>query len=313
MLPIANIRFDASLRVRTTAAPHETRTMTDYSYFEDGGRVGFLLIHGLGGTPVQFRYVARELAKAGFTVSCPQLAGHCGTSEEFRVSRWQDWYESVEQALVKIRERCDVVIPCGHSMGALLALHLAAQCPRDVDGLALLAPAFDLDGWGVPMKQKLFRLVTQKWCADMFDFSERDTFGLKDERVRALVMRARGNSESSAEFGQRYFYGGVFMEWRWLAQAVKRELGAISHPSLIIHPRDDDRASYLKNAVLLQMGLAGPVDTLTLDNSYHGVIVDKQRDLVVRRLIEFGHSSKNWVSKDAAQDGVPSKGGLGVA
>jgi carboxylesterase len=287
--------------------------MTDYSYCEDGGRIGFLLIHGLGGTPAQFRYISRELAKAGFTVSCPQLSGHCGTSEEFRVSRWQDWYESVEKALVALRKRCDTVIVAGHSMGSLLSLHLAAQNPKDVDGLALLAPAFDLDGWGVPFKQKLFRLVTQKWCADLFDFSERDTFGLKDERVRAIVVRAHANGGSSAELGQRYFYGGVFMEWRWLAKTVKRELGAISHPTLLIHPRDDDRASFRTNALAVQIGLAGRVETLTLDDSYHGLIVDKQRDLVAQRMIDFGHSSVNWTARDVAQPAANAKPGAGLS
>lgn len=287
--------------------------MNDHSLLEAGGRTGFLLIHGLGGTPAQFRFIARELAKAGFTVSVPQLAGHCGTSEEFRRSRWQDWYGSAETALQQLRQRCDSVIVCGHSMGSLLSLHLAAQEPQSVQRLALVAPAFDLDGWGVPLKQKLFRLVTQKWCADLFDFSERDTFGLKDERLRTIVMRARASGENSTELGQRYFYGGVFMEWGWLAKVVKRELGAIAHPTLVMHPRDDDRASYMKNAVAIQMGLAGIVETLTLDDCYHGAIVDKQKDVIARRLVAFGRDGLPWlagagIGVEQQPDGKHSRG-----
>jgi carboxylesterase len=276
--------------------------MRDYGIFEAGGSTGYLLLHGLGGTPVQFRYVARELSKAGFTILAPQLAGHCGTSEEFRRSTWQQWYASAEAALEALSARCERVIVCGHSMGALLSLHLAAQNPVQIDRLALIAPAFDLDGWGVPLKQKLFRLVTQKWCADLFDFSERDTFGLKDERVRALVMRARANENYNAEFGQRYFYGGVFLEWSWLAKTVKRELGAIGHDTLIIHPRDDDRANYSKNAVTLQLRMPGLIETMTLNDSYHGVIVDRQRDIVAKRLITWGQDARrSAVTEPAAQ------------
>src|SRR5262249_61296694 len=62
-----------------------------------GGPQGFLLIHGLGGTPVEMRYIARGLARAGHTVHVPQLAGHCGTVEELKATTWQHWYESVEQ------------------------------------------------------------------------------------------------------------------------------------------------------------------------------------------------------------------------
>jgi len=53
----------------------------DYSILLPGGRVGVLLIHGLGGTPVELRFVAQNLARAGYTVLCCQLAGHGGTPE----------------------------------------------------------------------------------------------------------------------------------------------------------------------------------------------------------------------------------------
>jgi carboxylesterase len=54
-------------------------TTVDRTIYLPGGRTGFLLIHGLGGTPVELRFIALGLARAGHTVLCPQLAGHCGT------------------------------------------------------------------------------------------------------------------------------------------------------------------------------------------------------------------------------------------
>src|SRR6478735_3745211 len=51
----------------------------DQSYRVAGNNVGVLLIHGLCGTPSEMRYVANCLARQGYTVLCPQLAGHCGT------------------------------------------------------------------------------------------------------------------------------------------------------------------------------------------------------------------------------------------
>ena len=61
-----------------------------------GGPRGFLLIHGLGGTPLEMRYVAQGLARAGYTVHVPQLAGHCRSAEELEATSWQHWYKSVE-------------------------------------------------------------------------------------------------------------------------------------------------------------------------------------------------------------------------
>ena len=53
-----------------------------------------------------------------------------------------------------------------------------------------------------------------------------------------------------------------------------------------MHPREDDIAS-LKNTHYLQTHLGGLVDTLVLDNSYHMVTLDQQRNLVATRTASF--------------------------
>src|SRR5258708_5019286 len=95
-----------------------------------GGNTGVLLAHGLGGTPVELAFVARGLAKAGFTVHCCQLAGHCGSEADLVATGWQDWAASVEAGLERLRQDCDVVLVGGLSMGALLGLHVAALRPE---------------------------------------------------------------------------------------------------------------------------------------------------------------------------------------
>jgi dienelactone hydrolase len=101
--------------------------ITDQSIRFSGGPLGFLLIHGLGGTPIEMRYVAQGLARAGHTVHVPQLAGHCGGAKELRATTWQHWYESVEIEHRLLRETCYTVVVGGLSMGAVLAFHHAAQ------------------------------------------------------------------------------------------------------------------------------------------------------------------------------------------
>ena len=67
---------------------------------------------------------------------------------------------------------------------------------------------------------------------------------------------------------------------------VRRELRRIHQPTLIVHPRHDDRAS-LGNAAYLQATLGGTVETCVLDDSYHVITVDRQRDIVVERTAAF--------------------------
>ena len=57
-------------------------------------------------------------------------------------------------------------------------------------------------------------------------------------------------------------------------------------PTLIVHPREDDRAS-LRNLDYLQTNLGGLIETVVLDDSYHVVTLDRQRQLVVGRTLDF--------------------------
>jgi carboxylesterase len=259
--------------------------IVDHSEMFHGGPIGFLLIHGLGGTPAELRFVGRGLARAGYTVHCPQLAGHCGTFEELRATGWKDWYGTVKAAHAELRKTCKTVIAGGLSMGAVLALHLAAELPEDVDATTLFAPTLKLDGWGVPWYSILFNLVRTERGANLVRFSEREPYGIKDPRIRALVTAAI-NSGDSSQAGQLTNPGRVMLEMRWLVDVVRRELSCIRQPALIIHPRHDDRAS-LGNAAYLQGALGGLVETCVLDDSYHVVTVDRQRDIVVERAAAF--------------------------
>jgi carboxylesterase len=286
---------------RTTIKKSEKRmAIADHSETFGRGPVGFLLVHGLGGTPVEMRFVAIGLAQAGYTVSCPQLAGHCGSFEDLRATGWRDWYATVENAHAALRKTCKTVIVGGLSAGAVLALHLAAQRPGDVHGAALFAPTLRLDGWGVPWYSVLFNLVRHRRMADLITFSERHPYGIKDPRVRALVMAAIGSGDSS-KAGQLSNPGRVMLEMRWLVDTVKRQLGGIRQPTLILHPREDDRAS-LRNAAHLQRSLGGMVETCVLDDSYHIVTVDRQRDLVVQRTAAFARSITEKPALDMADE-----------
>lgn len=257
----------------------------DRSYRFEGGRTGVLLVHGLGGTPIEMRYVALALSRAGHTVSVPQLAGHCSTEAELKYSHWHDWYGSIERELDQMRKTCDTVVVGGLSAGAVLSLHLAANRPNDVQGVACFAPTIWLNGWGVPWYASLFRLVYHKWAANMIQFTECEPFGIKDKRLREMVVEALHSGDPS-QAGMYSTPGGPMLEFRWLVDTVRKQLSSIKQPTLIVHPREDDRAD-INNAFYLQRKLGGPVEMTVLDDSYHIITIDKQRDVVADRAVSF--------------------------
>src|SRR5258707_15877515 len=93
--------------------------VVDRSLFLPGNRVGVLLIHGLGGTPLEVKSIARGLNASGFTVHCCQLAGHCGSEEDLLATDRHDWFRSVEEALTRLEQRCSTIVVGGLSMGAI--------------------------------------------------------------------------------------------------------------------------------------------------------------------------------------------------
>ena len=274
-------------------------TQTDHSYYVAGGRVGVLLIHGLAGTPAEMRYVANGMARAGYTVYCLQLAGHCGSAADIKRTTWQDWYRSAEQALLELRRECDTVIVGGLSTGAVLALLLAARHPEAVHGTALFAPTFWLNGWLIPWYARLFHAVRSKRFANLINFPDLEPHGIKDERVRQFVRAALFSGDSSGA-GLPTTPGGAVLEHRRLVSVLKRELENVHQPALIVHPREDDYAD-LDNAWYLQRNLKGMVDMVVLDDSYHIVTIDRQRHLVVDRATAFVESVTSRARELAAR------------
>lgn len=258
--------------------------IVDRSEFIRGGRVGVLLIHGLGGTPIEMRFVARALAQAGHTVYTMQLAGHCGTPEELRTSTWREWYGSVEAAHDRLRKECDVVVAGGLSMGAILSLHLAQNRPDSVHGLLLMAPTLKLDGWSMPWYSRIINYIRPTRIPLEIELPEHEPHGIKDERVRALVVQSMQTPDS----GGAMFSTPVraFANFNALVAVVKKRLGEVKQPAICIHPRHDDMAS-LKNTLHLQANLGGLVETIVLDDSYHIITLDQQRDIVIDRAIDF--------------------------
>ena len=133
-----------------------------------------------------------------------------------------------------------------------------------------------------------------KWLADAFRFVEREPWGVKDPRIRAIVEQAI-NSGDSSRAGIAALPGSLMLELRWLVKQVKQEIRQVQQPALIVHPREDDRAS-LRNLEYLQTSLRGPIETVVLDDSYHIVTIDRQRQLVVERTLEF-LSQTDWRSR----------------
>ncbi|MDR3640475.1 MAG: alpha/beta fold hydrolase [Humidesulfovibrio sp.] len=260
----------------------------DNSFLYEGGADGVLLIHGLTGTPTEMKFVGKGLARTGFTVYGMQLAGHCGTEADLLATSWHDWSASVEQAYAVLAQRCERVFVAGLSVGAVLALHLAAQNPKKIAGLGLYSTTLRYDGWAIPRLSFLLPLVLCLPFGKRYHFVESHPYGIKDERLRKRVV-ANMFSGNSGEAGLSGTPGMSLRELWKLVAAVKKEMPAITTPALIVHSSIDDVTSTW-NARYVQRHLGGPTRTVLLDNCYHMITVDQQRREVAECTAQYFHS-----------------------
>ena len=106
---------------------------------------GVLIIHGFTATLDSVKSLCQPLRELGIPVCLPLLTGHGASSPEaLRGVRWEAWMADVEEALQKLSLEAEQIIVIGHSMGALLSLHLAVRYRKKIDSLVLAAPAIKL-------------------------------------------------------------------------------------------------------------------------------------------------------------------------
>ncbi len=260
-------------------------------YLNPEGRESVLLIHGLTGTPAEMKPIAQRLARKGFSVMCPALAGHCGSVANLDKSRWQDWYGGIAQSFEALKAQHSRVYVAGLSMGALIALLLAKEHGERIDGLCLLSTTFFYDGWNIPhiRRKLLLPIVLNTPLKYFMHWNEKPPYGIKCERTRAMVhaVLEKRDAQASEKVGIFRTSALTLLENNRLISATKKVLPQVSAPTLIIHSTEDDTAS-LKNAYYVSRRIASKtVESFFVDDTYHVLTLDKRRADVANRMVAF--------------------------
>ena len=244
---------------------------------------GIILIHGLGGTPTEMKYVGNQLEKKGIAVKYCVLSGHCSSLEDLRKSNRQQWINSVNRCYDEFSRECEQIYVAGLSAGCLLALNLAVR--RNIAGVICYAPAFVLNGWSMPFYMPWLRYM-HPWM-DFFKLSlkERYPYGLKDERIRNLVT-SQMDKNNPSEAGSFYTPLQTMLQFNRLSIEVEKKLHKINVPILSIHSIEDD-VSDISNSYKLYSANSNYIDICKIEDSFHIITLDKQKDFVCEKTARF--------------------------
>ncbi len=247
-----------------SAAPSTEPFFADAEPSDDGQRVGVLLSHGFTGSPASMVPWGRYLAEQGYAVAVPRLPGHGTTWQEMNRTRWQDWYAEVERSFEKLRANCDQVVVGGLSMGATLALLLAAERQSEVAGIVSVNVSID------NKDPRRFALPLLKRVVPSFPGIADDVKkpGVTESGYDRLPLRA------AAELVSLYKH-------------LRPQLPRITQPLLVFRSSEDHTADPGSHDLLMRSVSSRDLTERVLENSYHVATLDYDAPVIFEESAEF--------------------------
>jgi len=235
--------------------------------------LGCLLIHGFTATPDEMRPLGEALAARGFPVRAVRLAGHGTRVADLAATRWAEWFASVAEGADRLRRDVPTLAVAGMSLGALLALHLAAARPTEVAALVLCGTPLRLSGAGLRWLPLLARIpwIARRWAT----IPKPGGPDIADPAVRAASRSYRAMPLSAV------------LELLRFQAVVRGEIGRVTQPALLLHGRHDHSVP-LANLELARRSLGSRlIESHVLERSWHVVTLDYDRDEVARLAADF--------------------------
>ena len=174
-----------------------------------------ILIHSLSDTAFAMRDLAATFSSLCFEARALLLPGHGTRPADLMVVDHHDWLTHVAAALRQARGENPFVVVAGFSLGAALALTVAAQSPGQVDAVIGLSPAYRIRS-NFLARQARWIGVFRPWL----DLRPREDF------ARYGAMPTRGIASTMA----------VLTE---LESRLRRQ-GPLRTPWLVVQSEDDE-------------------------------------------------------------------------
>jgi carboxylesterase len=236
-------------------------------FFQRGGPVGCLVVHGFASSPGEVRWLAQYIAEAGFTTYAPRLPGHGSDPRDLRRVHRRDWLTALLDAYAVLRAQCEQVVLTGHSMGGLLCLRLSLEVP--VAGVAVL---------GSPVQFAPGLIHYARWLKYVLPYTDQTDRGPLGELVKAEQMR-RGEPALGRIRYDRWATAAVAQVYA-LSHEVDDLLPQVRAPLRLVYSEADETAPLSNGQRILERAGSPDKELIVLRESGHNLPVDVEREAV---------------------------------
>ena len=192
-----------------------------------------LMIHGFTACPVDLKPLAEILHGFGYTINAPLLAGHGTTPEQMIKTSWQDWMNSVLEALSVLRRECKQVAAVGHSVGGLLALALAIE--HQVDGVIPINAPLIFHNKDIPRAHEFL---------DKFEYARKD---YKKDQAEIIIT-----SEGLPHFSYKKIPLKCVVSVNKAIAEIQNRLPEIKCPALIVQSNQDKTVDPVSAQIIVE-------------------------------------------------------------
>lgn len=237
--------------------------------------LGVLILHGWTSGMSTVSGLQTPIQALGLPTRMPILRGHGAASPEaLKGVRWEDWVEDATAALDDLLKEVENVVIVGHSMGGMLALHLAATHPEGIDSIVTagspghMFTPFAPGNWLHPLFCLIHPLV-KKYNKGILKYADPELEKLDDS--------------------YRWAPTSAIKELFDFLKVQKSILADVNVPALILQSTKDTSVMP-DSANIIFNGISTPVEDKQIawfDKTEHGMFMDVESKQVIESVIDF--------------------------
>lgn len=271
-------------------------------YFKDkeNKEIAILMLHGFAASPIELQPLA-EYLKKDFDIYAPILPGHKTDIKDLDNQKYTNWLKFSEQVYNRLLEEYSKVILVGFSMGGTISLYLASKkAPYkivtlsspinflDADFAKILLTDWKKTNISLSMVLDEIKAISKKQIS--VEKSNIDKMRLVINNIYKKIIKdfSVSNSELSSfvDTYDKISYNAIHEIFQ-LVKYVKTQVSKVESDLLIIHSKSDYLIPVNNSKEIMNLVSSNNVERFLLEESGHQVMIDKEHDVVFRKIEEF--------------------------